>query len=311
MQTVSYTPGQTRAAEPSVIALGFFDGVHLGHRALLRMARERADALGLSLSVFTFPSEDEMMKRSAQRLYDTPKKLSLLASLGVDTVYMCPLSLVAAFSAEEFVEKCLVRDLRAEATVCGFNYRFGKGAAGDCEALAAYMRALGKESVTLPPMHLGEELLSSSAVRAHLCRGEVALANRMLGDPFSLSGRVESGDGRGRVLGIPTVNIPIAKNRLALPAGVYATAVRLKTGIFASVTNLGTCPTFGERSIHAEAHLLSFSGDLYGQDIEIEFLEKLRDERVFESKEMLIKQINVDKIKALEVYEAWLEAGRN
>lgn len=311
MQTINYVPGTVCAPADAVIALGFFDGVHLGHRALLALAAEKAGSLGLPLGVFTFPAEDVGMKKSALRLYDTPYKLSLLESLGVDYVYMCELSSVADISAEDFVHQCLATELRAAVTVCGFNFRFGHGAEGDCDALARCMQALGRESITLPPMYHEGEILSSGAVRLHLREGEVALAAKMLGAPYTLPGTVEGGDGRGKTLGFPTVNIPLAENRLVLRSGVYATATKTKDGCFPSVTNVGTCPTFGERHIHAETHLCDFSGNLYGQTVEIKFLKRLRDEKTFPSGEMLIKQINVDKNEAMEVYKAWQEAGQN
>ena len=311
MEIIRYVPGKTCAPTETVLALGFFDGVHLGHRALLALAIEKAKALGLPLGVFTFPAEDARMKKSALRLYNTPKKLSLLASLGVDFVFMCELSSVADITAEDFAKKCLASELRAALTVCGFNFRFGHGAEGDAEALSRYMREIGRESVTLPPMYHEGELLSSSAVRAHLLNGEVTLAARMLGEPYTLAGTVEGGDGRGKTLGFPTVNIPLEENRLILPSGVYATVTKTEDGEFPSVTNVGTCPTFGERRIHAETHLCDFSGDLYGRSIEIKFLARLRDEKAFSSKEMLIKQINVDKNEAMEVYKTWQEAGQS
>lgn len=311
MEVFSYQPGSFRAPSETVLALGFFDGVHLGHRALIALAAEKAKALGLPLGVFTFPSEDAMIKKSALRLYDTKKKLSLLSSLGVDCVFMCELSTIAAVSAEDFVRGCLVSDMRAAVTVCGFNYRFGNGAKGDCDALDRYMRALGRENITLPPMYHSDELLSSGAIRAHLSAGNVARAAEMLGAPYALSGVVESGDGRGKTLGFPTVNIPLEGNQLLLSPGVYATAAQTDAGVFPSVTNVGTCPTFGERSIHAETHLCDFQGNLYGANIELKFLAKLREEKRFSSGEELIKQINIDKNKATEVYKAWQEAGQN
>ncbi len=311
MEVFSYQPGICCAPTETVLALGFFDGVHLGHRALLALAAEKAKATGCPLGVFTFPAEDARMKKSALRLYDTPKKLSLLSSLGVDYVYMCELSDIMHISAKDFVNCCLASDLRAAVTVCGFNYRFGHGAEGDADTLARYMQFLGRESLTLPPMHHAGELLSSGAIRMHLSAGEVARAGEMLGAPYTLSGKVERGDGRGKTLGFPTVNIPLAENRLVLPAGVYATVAHAREGSFPSVTNVGTCPTFGERRIHAETHLCKFTGDLYEQNIELEFLSRLRDEKVFSSKEALIKQINVDKNKSMEVYKAWQEAGRS
>ena len=311
MKVFSYQPGNFHAPSESVLALGFFDGIHLGHRALIALAAEKAKALGLPLGVFTFPAEDAMMKKSALRLYDTKKKLSLLSSLGVDCVFMCELSTIASVSAEDFVRRCLVSEMRAAVTVCGFNYRFGNGAKGDCDALDRYMRALGRENITLPPMYHSDELLSSGAIRTHLAKGDVARAAEMLGAPYALSGEVQSGDGRGKTLGFPTVNIPLAENQLLLPPGVYVTATQTDAGIFPSVTNVGTCPTFGERSIHAETHLCGFSGNLYGTNVELKFLARLRDEKLFSSGEELIKQINIDKNKAMEVYKAWQEAGQN
>ena len=173
------------------------------------------------------------------------------------------------------------------------------------------MRALGRENITLPPMYHSDELLSSGAIRAHLSAGNVARAAEMLGAPYALSGVVESGDGRGKTLGFPTVNIPLEGNQLLLSPGVYATAAQMDAGVFPSVTNVGTCPTFGERSIHAETHLCDFQGNLYGTNIELKFLAKLREEKRFSSGEELIKQINIDKNKATEVYKAWQEAGQN
>ena len=311
MEVFQYQPGTCRAPGETVLALGFFDGVHLGHRALIALAAKKAKDLGLSLGVFTFPAEDKTMKRSDPRLYNTRQKLSLLSSLGVDYVFMCELSSIMDIPAEDFVHRCIVSDFRAAVTVCGFNYRFGRGAQGNCDLLAQYMHAHGRESITLPPMYHEGELLSSSAIRAHLLNGDVESAAKMLGAPYRLSGMVESGDGRGKTLGFPTVNLPMAEDRSVLSPGVYATVASTREGDFPSVTNVGTCPTFGERSIHAETHLCGFSGNLYGQSVEVKFISRLRDEKVFSSKEELIKQINVDKNKAEEVCKAWLEAGQS
>ncbi len=311
MELVHYCPGKTRGARDCVLALGFFDGMHIGHRGLLDLAKQRARALGLAFAVFTFPAEDVAVKKSALRLYDTPKKLSLLSSLGVDVVYMCELSAVADTSPRDFVQGCLATDLRAHTTACGFNFRFGRGASAGAEDLARYMKELGRESITVPAMLHEGELLSSTAVRAHLLRGEVECAAAMLGAPYGICGRVESGDRRGRTLGFPTVNIPLSDDRLILCSGVYATVTRTDAGVYPSVTNVGSCPTFGAREVHAETHLCDFSGDLYGKDVEVEFLARLRDEKIFSSQEELIMQINIDKTSAMEVYKRWLEAGRN
>ena len=311
MEVFSYQPGICCAPSKTVLALGFFDGVHLGHRALIALAAEKAKNLGLPRGVFTFPAEDGAMKKKEPRLYDTRQKLSLLSSLGVDYVFMCELSSIMNITAEDFVCRCLASDLRAAVTVCGFNYRFGRGAEGNAESLMRYMQALGLESVTLPPMYYEGELLSSTAIRMHLLKGDVKNAAKMLGAPYVLSGEVEGGDGRGKTLGFPTVNLPMAEDRILLSAGVYATVASTRDGDFPSVTNVGTCPTFGERSIHAETHLCGFSGNLYGQSVEVKFISRLRDEKLFSSKEELIKQINVDKNKAEEVYREWQEAGRS
>ena len=311
MEVFSYQPGICCAPSKTVLALGFFDGVHLGHRALIALAAEKAKNLGLPLGVFTFPAEDGAMKKKEPRLYDTRQKLSLLSSLGVDYVFMCELSSIMNITAEDFVCRCLASDLRAAVTVCGFNYRFGRGAEGNAESLMRYMQALGLESVTLPPMYYEGELLSSTAIRMHLLKGDVKNAAKMLGAPYVLSGEVEGGDGRGKTLGFPTVNLPMAEDRILLSSGVYATVASTRDGDFSSVTNVGTCPTFGERSIHAETHLCGFSGNLYGQSVEVKFISRLRDETLFSSKEELIKQINVDKNKAEEVYREWQEAGRS
>jgi riboflavin kinase/FMN adenylyltransferase len=291
----------------TVTALGFFDGVHRGHRALLDATVRLASSLGVKPAVFTFSGT---FKGKAP-LTDESTRLRLFEEAGIEAVFLVDFDAVRSLSPEDFVKNCLQGVCRARAAVCGFNYRFGHGAAGDAEALVRYMKEIGRENLVLDPLYAGGELLSSRAIRAHLQKGEVERAAELLGAPYALSGRVESGDGRGRTLGFPTVNLPIPEGRALLPNGVYATVAHTVKGNFPSVTNVGTCPTFGERLVHAETHLCEFSGDLYGEVIDVQFLKRLRDEKTFSSKEELIKQINIDKNTSMEVFKAWQEAGRS
>ena len=294
----------------SVLALGFFDGVHIAHRDLMKTAKEEARKRGISFGIFTFSSGG--IKQDSAKIYSDEEKAEIFKELGADFTVFADFPAISGCSPECFVKDILCRDLNCKACVAGFNFRFGKGASGGANELSRLMKDAGAEAIIREEIKgEGGVTLSTSLIRNLISDGRISEANRILVIPYNIKGRVLHGRAVGRSIGFPTVNIPLAENHLVLPSGVYATATRTDAGEFPSVTNVGTCPTFGERSIHAETHLCAFSGNLYGQEIEIRFLSRLRDEQVFSSKEMLIKQINVDKNKAMEVYKAWQEAGRS
>ncbi len=304
---------------PCVAALGFFDGVHLGHRALLAEAKAEANRLALPLAVLTFPS-DSPIKQGAPRIYGDGEKLLLLSSCGADEVYFCDFNAVRDMEPEEFVRKILVGKLHAKAAVCGFNFRFGKAAGGDAALLARLAGAQGCRAIVLPPYRAEGGILSATKIRSALAAGEIGRANSLLGAPYFLLGSVRHGRGFGHTIGLPTANFDLPGD-LILRRGVYRTAVVIGEEKLPALTNIGVCPTFGVRALHAETFIPGFSGDLYGRDFRLDFLGFLRDERVFPSAEELKKQINVDILTANEQNEAdlyykkeevkWQEAGQN
>ena len=282
-------PGRT------VAALGFFDGVHIGHRRLLDRAAEIAASRSLIPSVFTFSDDALSFKPDAARLTDFSEKVELFRLAGIERVYAADFPDLSGLSPERFVSEILVGQLNVSVAVCGFNFRFGAGAAGDSDALVRLMRDLGRDAEVIAPTVLDGTVVSSSAIRAALSEGDVALAEQMLGRPFSLSGRVEHGRGYGHTEGIPTVNLPVAPH-LAVPRrGVYRSRAVIDGAGYPAVSNVGTRPTFGGTGVNCESSLLAYHGsDLYGRAVRVELLGFLRDERKFDTPEDLYRQIALD-----------------
>ena len=299
-------------ASGSVVALGFFDGVHTAHRALIKAAKAEADRLSLPLVIFTFSANDKSLKPDAARLYSDGEKMEILRSLGADATVNTSFSAVSDMEASDFVTDLLVGALGCRVAVLGFNFRFGKGALGTAEDMKAYMQRSGGSATVLEEYTYSGKALSSSRIREIIGKGDVREAAMLLGVPYFISGKVSHGLGLGRSLGIPTVNLPLKEGSPLIP-GVYSTVVSIGEKRFLGLTNVGICPTFGEREVHTETFILDFEGDVYGEDVRVYFIDRLRDEKQFKSADELIMQINVDKIKALELLGdlRWQEIGLN
>jgi riboflavin kinase/FMN adenylyltransferase len=278
-----------RADGARKLAIGTFDGVHLGHRAVI----EGCD------TVLTFdPHPLAVIAPDAMpKLLDSfPIKRDLIAGLGVEELVVIPFDRdFAQRSAEDFIEKELVERLGVEQVSIGENFRFGKGAKGDAEMLSARSEF---ETRVVPLVAVAGETVSSSHIRGLVAAGDVAHAQEFLGAPFMLEGEVVDGDKRGRDLGMPTANI-VPDPHLAVPGhGVYAAWAH---GYPAAV-NVGVRPTFQTgRGLLVEAYLLDFDGDLYGQTLRIAFAERLRGERRFESVDALVEQMRRDVEAAREI----------
>lgn len=274
------------------VAVGTFDGVHLGHR----------EVISGSDSVLTFDPHpvSVVAPQHTPKLLTTPeRKAELIASLGVEEMIVIPFDAeFAARSADEFVSEVLVGALGARQVAIGENFRFGHRAQGDPRLLAADERF---QTVVHPLLEVDGEVVSSSHIRGLLLAGEVGTANRLLGSTFRLSGEVAHGDERGRELGFPTANL-VPEEALACPGhGVYAC---LADGRPAAVS-IGVRPTFQTgRGELIEAYILDFEGDLYGSSLTVEFLERLRGERRFESPQALIEQMHKDVQRTREVAAA-------
>lgn len=290
--------------ERTVVTIGAYDGVHLGHQAVIAHVRRLAAEQGCRSAVVTFDRHPATVVRpeSAPRLItDLDQKLELLAATGVDATVLVHFDEERSHEpAEAFVERVLVRGLRARAVVVGEDFHFGHNRSGN----VALLRVMGEaDDFDVVPVDLVarhdavSEPVSSTAVRRALAGGEVEVAARLLGRPFEARGVVVTGDQRGRLLGFPTANVEIP-NQICLPAdGVYAGWYERPDGSrHACAINLGRRPTFYEHADHSllEAHLLDFSDDLYGERSRVRFIAFLRSERKFDGIDALVAQLKRD-----------------
>lgn len=300
MRTIRGLPSSPPDAG-SVVALGVFDGVHLAHRAILAAAVGRARAAAVPAVACTFdphPAQVLQPDRAPRPITTLDERLALLEEAGIDAAVVLEFTpTLAAVEAEAFVKDVLLGRLRARQVVVGFNHRFGRGAAGDARLLQDLGGRLGFEVAVMPPLLVDGVPVSSTEVRQVLGRGDVELARRYLGRPYTLGGRVVEGAGRGRQLGFPTANIEPDRPPL-VPPGVYACLARTPGGQFGAVANIGVRPTFGGEGLVIEAHLLDFSGALYGARLALAFARRLREERRFPGPQALREQIGHDAAAA-------------
>ena len=299
MVIYEYPTNEKLNKQGCVVALGFFDGVHIAHRDLLSVAREIAKDRGLAFGIFTFGSSGRI-KGNVQRLYDDGEKAELFDVLGADFAVFADFSAIAGLSPEDFVKKTLVADLNCKVCVAGFNFRFGKGAAADSARLSQLMEEADAEAVICEEITADGLTLSATLIRELITEGKIDEANRYLGAPYYIKGRVTHGRADGRRIGFPTVNIPIADGKIIPKSGVYRSATIIDGKIYGCVSNIGVCPTFNGNETRLEAHIIDFDGDLYGKEMRIYLLGYLREERRFSSVDELKMQINIDKNIAIK-----------
>lgn len=288
-----------RATSSTVLTIGNFDGVHLGHRALLDELKAKARALALPATVLTFephPRELFAPDQAPARLASMRDKLELLAECGVDRVHVCRFDRkLASLTAEQFIEQILVRGLSVRHLIIGDDFRFGKARGGDFLMLQKAGNDHRFVVEAMPTVDFGGLRVSSSAVREALAAGDIERAERLLGRPFVIAGRVMDGKKIGRTIGFPTANIQVRRKRLPL-SGVFAVTV---SGIdpkpLPGAANIGVRPTVAEGLKPVlEVHLLDFDRDIYGRHVDVNFLHKLRSEAKFESLDALKAQIARD-----------------
>lgn len=282
--------------EKTIYALGFFDGVHLGHAALLKACRQMADDLGCKAGVVTFTSHpDTLVKGSTPGLINTPEdRKMLLAGFSMDTVVELPFDRALMTMPWQTFFHLLLESLNAAGLVCGADFRFGNRGEGTAEKLKKACEAEEIPCVVVPEQKLEGITVSSTHIRSLLEAGEVEKANRFLGHPHVLSGEVISGRKLGRTLGIPTANLALPGELVKLPHGVYACKALVEGKSYLAVTNIGNRPTVGGHHTTVEPWLLDFEGDLYGKPLTLEFYAFLRPEKKFDSLEGLKEQILLD-----------------
>ena len=295
MKSNGYTDNRSKK---TVLALGCFDGVHIGHSALLKKARSLADCKQIEMAVLCFSEPPKNFFSPGSVAVITPKeqKIDLIKKAGSDiTVCIDFNESIADMPPEEFFSKVIVAKMNAEHVVCGFNYRFGKNGAGNTNTLAALCQKEGISLDVIAPVKIAKKVVSSSEIRCALSRGDVSLAAQMLGRNYSISSEVVNGQHLGRELGFPTINQILDTNTDKLMRrGVYATRVLIDGTLYKAVTNVGIRPTVGAELPCAETHVFDFCKDLYGEKICVEFISFIRSEEKFNSLQELTERIALD-----------------
>ncbi|MEG1875400.1 MAG: riboflavin biosynthesis protein RibF, partial [Angelakisella sp.] len=292
----------TPRTEPTAVALGLFDGLHLGHRAVISAMTQAAAQQALRPTVFTFLPYGTIPdgKAGLTLLQTEQQKQRLLSTLGVAETVSPPFEAFMKLSPAAFVETLLRGTLHAKVLVCGDNYRFGKAASAGVDELRALAAPLGIQVLTAPPVLLDGAMVSSSRIRKAIVDGQPELAEAMLGAPFTIEGTVVRGKQLGRTLHSPTVNLALPTAFTQPLHGVYLTRVQTTGGSYWGVTNIGTRPTVDGQGVNCETYLMNFTGELYGQEIAVAFQRLLRVERRFPDTAALANQIQLDIKKACE-----------
>lgn len=286
----------------TLLTMGVFDGVHAGHCYLLKKLQERAVEKNLLSGVVTFSPHPQSVLHPHNQLpwlSSLEDRVGAFRELGINIVAVLTFTTkLARLSAQEFIS-LIKKHLKMRGIMVGHDFALGQGREGDIKLLRALGRKMGFSVEVIPPFKINGEVVSSTIIRRALARGDMRKVERLMGRYFYLGGKVVTSDKRGRVLGFPTANLDM-KPQQALPGnGIYATIAQVDGQQFPSATNIGIRPTFGEGEKTVETHLLNYKGDLYGKDMRLEFVQKLRDEQRFPSSAELKAQIEKD-VRAVE-----------
>ncbi|MFH0788650.1 MAG: bifunctional riboflavin kinase/FAD synthetase [Pseudomonadota bacterium] len=301
----------TQPLAAPVLTIGNFDGIHLGHQSLFQKVRERAKAIKGTSMVITFHPHPAQILRPAKaprQIVSDDYKIELIFQYGIEAILSIPFTKeFAQIPARDFIQDILVAKIGTKEIVVGYDYTFGRKREGNIHLL----KELGKESGfkihVHPPVTTGTHLVSSTRVRELITSGAMEEARLLLGRPFCLSGTIIAGKGIGRsLLGFPTANLN-PKEKLMPQRGVYVVRAEVPEGLFFGVTNVGFNPTFAGKYISVETFLFNFQADLYGRDIKLFFLKRLRGERTFSGPETLKAQIAKD----IEQAKSWLSNNRH
>ncbi|MBN1271254.1 MAG: bifunctional riboflavin kinase/FAD synthetase [Candidatus Aminicenantes bacterium] len=286
----------------TALAIGNFDGVHLGHQKIIKTLVKIAKEKKLVSSVLTFdPHPEKFFNRSAFfHIQTLDQRLKEISNLGIQTTVVASFDKsIAELTAEEFISKVIKETFQAKVLVVGENFRFGIKRKGDVARLQAYSPLEGFQLFSIQSVKIKAKMVSSSLIRELLTAGDVEKARLYLGRPYELDGIVFRGSLLGKSIGFPTANLK-TENEIS-PPGVFLTRAQIDSSSFFSLTNIGSCPTFSKKGLHIETHLLHFDGNLYGKKMRLFFLKKIRDEIKFSSPENLALQINRD-LKTAQKY---------
>ena len=281
----------------TVLSIGVFDGVHRGHQGLLRTLQQRASDGGMLSGVITFKNHPRTVvapDTSVTYITSVEERLNLLKLSGVDMVVPLTFDIdLSRLQAHEFT--ALLKDkLKMKSLVIGYNFAMGYKRQGTPERLTEIGHEQGFSVDIIDPITTDDERISSTIIRETLRAGDVSKASKLLGRHFSFDGQVIHGDSRGKTLGFPTANLAITKDRLVPGNGIYACWLTVDDKRYMAATNIGTRPTFGNNERIIETFILDFEDDIYGNSIKIEFIQRLRDEELFQTTQALIDQMNID-----------------
>lgn len=283
--------GELDIPEKTVVALGNFDGCHAGHISVITEAKKLAVTLGAKVVVYTF---DNLTKGSAKSIFTLSEKIKAISALGVNYIALENFENVKELSGEVFAKDILINKLHAIGAVCGFNYRFGKGASYDALKLKEFFEKDGLCVRICDKICIGDDVLSSSLIRGFIEGGEI---EKLLdfGHPYSIYAKVVHGKMLGRTIGIPTINQFIPNEKVVPLRGVYFTECEIGEDVYPSITNVGIRPTVENVEVeNIETHIIGFDNDLYGSFIRVNFYKFIRGEKVFESVDELKEQIQKD-----------------
>ncbi len=294
----------TELNRPSAVALGYFDGVHIGHRQVISAANGYAKENGINAVIWTFENSPKSAFEK-KKISDENEKKRIFESLGTDVLITFPFEEnVRSLECEEFVIKVLKKCLKAKKVFCGFNYSFGAGGKGTPETLKELCRKYDIETEIIPPVMLDGEAVSSSRIRRLIEEGGVENACRLLGRPYCLTGEIIDGKKLGRTIGFPTANMLIP-DEMTVPAdGVYLTATVVDGKKYYGITDIGTKPTVGTHRRGAETFIFDFDGDIYGKTVKTEFIKYLRGEKKFSTLDELTAQISKDSENARRIIDS-------
>jgi len=290
--------------DKKIYALGFFDGVHLGHQALLKECRRLAEQNGCAAAAVTFTTHPDglVFGKAPALLNTTEDKARILSAFGMADVLALPFDETLMRTPwAEFLEALIA--LGGAGFVCGDDFRFGAKGEGTAEKLAAFCKERDLPCAIVPEQVLDGERISSSRIRACLEQGDLNQANRLLGHPMMLTGTVQTGKQLGRALGFPTANLVFPEGLIVPRFGVYACGVRIDEKVHYAVANIGTRPTVDGEGVTIEVHLLDFDGDLYGKEVSVAFYKFLRPEKKFASLEELQREIQKNVLETRTLLE--------
>jgi riboflavin kinase/FMN adenylyltransferase len=304
MEVVYGLPKESLEYKYSIITIGIFDGVHLGHQKIIKEVVAEANRTeGISILITFDPHPEEVISsKSPPFLLPLEERIRLISDMGVALMIVSDFTQeIADIPAEEFVQKILLNKLKMCKIYVGYDYAFGKDRTGNIELLKNMSITDGFKVEVISPVKIDNEIVSSTRIRYFLAQGNITKANAFLGRRYTVKAKVIHGDKRGRILGYPTANCICEENILLPLVGVYVVQVNIDNIWYGGIANIGYAPTFRGEELKFEIHILDFDKKIYGKEIEVAFIDRIRDEKVFDTSEELLEQIKKDEISARNI----------